>query len=287
MVAAALSAMGAVAFAVIVYFAGTSIAWFASSPTSDPLFGRHNHCLLTALHDARTGFAVSPDGEFTAGFDGKQVAVCRLPPSAAADAPAQLRRWPLRGVTHAAWDWSGTLWVAARSEENGVSTLWRMRSDAEPQRAGEISAVALAGHGRGLVALGADGKLISLGSDGAALGFVELPHAAGRSAQLSVDASGKVVSVVASGGVWVFSADALEPLRAESPCDVEYLWWSTEPARAIVSCGPGESWALTLDAISGTREELPKRSRIRAALVQKLKTYVRACDGLPCQSEAP
>lgn len=279
--------MAAVAFAVIVYFAGTSIAWFASSPTSDPLFGRHNHCLLTALHGTRTGFAVAPDGVLTAGFDDKEVAICHLGATAPPDATAELHRWPIRGVTSAAWDWSGTLWVAARTEESGVSALWRMRPGETPQRAGDLPAVALAGHGGGVVALGTDGKLVSLAPDGAALGFVELPPAAGRGAQLSVDASGKFVSVVASGGVWIFSADALSPLRAESPCDVEYLWWSTEPARAIVSCGPEESWALTLDAVSGTREALPKKSRIRAALVQKLKAYVRSCEGLPCQSEAP
>lgn len=281
----ALSAMAAVAFSIIVYFASTSVAWFATSPTSDRLFGNLNHCLLAALPTTRAGFAVSPDGRRAASFAGKEVAICEAPDDPRRE-PAP-KKYALGGVTQLAWDYEGTLWVATAGRGDRTSALWRIPAHGEPTPVGDVSPVALAGHARGVVALDARGKLISLGGDGEALGFAELPGAAPQDAQLSVDASGQIAALVGGGGVWMFDTRNLSRIRAEAPCDVEFLWWLTRPAMAMISCGPRASWALVLHALTGERDEAPRKVRERSVLVPKLGVYVRGCDGLPCEADEP
>lgn len=277
--------MAAVALSLLVYFVSTSVAWFISSPSSDRVFGNLNQCLASALPSTRAGFAVSPDGRRAASFDGNELVSCEQ--GANADTAPTARTFALSGVTQLAWDDQGTLWAATARRGTHASALWRISPDGQPTKVGDVAPVALAGHATGVVALDARGKLVSLSADGEALGFAELPGAAPADAQLSVDASGQVAALVADGGVWMFDVRDLHRLRAEAPCDVEYLWWLPQPSTALVSCGPHASWAMVLHPLTGEQEAAPRKVRQRSVLVPRLGVYVHGCDGLPCETEPP
>jgi hypothetical protein len=92
---------------------------------------------------------------------------------------------------------------------------------------------------------------------------------------------------VAGGGLFAFRAGNLAPVRAEAPCDAEFLWWHTRGTGALISCGPHESFALTLDVASGEREASPAKSRHRSALVPGRGVYVQSCEQLPCTAPPP
>lgn len=275
-----LTAIAVVAFVVVLYFAGSSVTWFASSPSSDPLFGNLNHCLISALPDARASVAISADARRAASAAGNDVAICTS--DDAVPGGATSRRLSIPGVTALAWDFAGALWAASSS-----GALWRVPEDGAPVQLGDWTAVALAGHARGVVAMAPGGKLVSLSGDGEALGFAELPRAPGVVPQLAIDASGTLVSVVGEGGVFIYSADTLTPLRAEAPCEVEYLWWMPQPQTALLSCGPHASWALIFHPATGTKEAAPARARERSVLLPRAGRYVRACEGFPCEAKAP
>lgn len=276
----ALTGLAVAAFGVILYFVGSSVTWFASSPSSDRRFGNLNHCLIHVLPSGRGGFAVAPDGRRAASFSGNEVAICRADLSAPGGAVAE--RVALSGVTRLAFDLNGALWAAT-----SPTGLWRLPEGAAPVPAGDVSAIALAGHARGVVALDSAGKLVSVAPDGETLGFAGLPRSPSEPVQLSVDAEGALVAVVGEGGVLIYTADTLRPVRAEAPCDVEFLWWTLEPGTALLSCGPDGSWALRFHPRTGTQEEAPRRTRERSTLVPRLGTWVRACDGLPCEAAPP
>lgn len=284
--AIAVTGMASVAFALVVYFVSSSVAFFATNPSSDPVFGRLNHCLLQALPTHRVGFTVSPQGRSVASFTGSELAVCELPDDASAEALASLRQFGLSGVTALAFDFANTLWVSTAGDGAQTGKLWRIVPGEPPERAGDVAPVALVGHQHGVVALDASGKLMSIGRDGEPLAVTELPRAPVEP-QLAVDAEGEVVSIVSGGGVWMFSAKDLALIRGQSPCDVGYLWWLDQPAQALVSCDPDASWALTLNARTGVSEAAVPQERPRSTLVPRRAVYVQGCDALPCQAPSP
>jgi hypothetical protein len=274
----ALTAMAAVGLGVVVYFASTSLAWFASSPTSDPTFGALNHCLMAQVPADRAGFAVSPDASRAATFSDRGLGVCE-------DGAGSFL--PLPGIVRAAWDFDGVLWLAVKGPEAKAAALYRRRGSAPLEPVGDIAPVALAGHARGVAALDRSGRLVSLAADGQVLGVFDLPTRPDDTATLVADAAGALVAVVMHNAVWIFEAQDLSWVRGESPCDAEYLWWLPAPGAALVSCGPDQSWALSWQATTGTREAAPRKQRVHSALLARAGVYVRGCEGLPCTAPAP
>ncbi|MFZ5472213.1 MAG: hypothetical protein ACOZIN_22505 [Myxococcota bacterium] len=281
----AVSLVTAGGLAMVVYLAGTSIPFLATSPTTDPLFGELNQCLLDALGEPRVGFALSADGGRAASYGGSRICVCAKTESGRAQRVFE-RAFP--SVTSAAFDFSGTLWLATQRQPDAEPELWRLApAERGPSRVGDFAPVALAGHARGVAALDAQGRLVSLAADGSALGYAALRAAPVGGVQLAVNADGSLLSVVAGTGLFVYRAADLVALLAEGPCDVEYLWWRIEPTRAVVQCGPQGSWALELRVTTGEKDAATQRERTRSALAQKLGAYVQACDLLPCSAPPP
>ncbi|MGA9520373.1 MAG: hypothetical protein WBV82_02850 [Myxococcaceae bacterium] len=275
-----LSALTAVGLGVVLYFASTSVAWFATSPTQDSHFGALNHCLMQHVPSNRAGFAVSKDATRAATFNDRGLAVC------GSDGTGRFVALP--GISRLSWDHGGTLWIAASTRDAaGGSGLWRLRGEGAPEQIGALSTVALAGHTAGVAALESSGKLVSFGEDGQGLGFFELPARADAHAELVADSEGELLAVVMHSGLWILRARDLSPVRAESPCDAEFLWWLPQPGSALVSCGPNGSWTLSYQALTGARETVPQRERFRSTLVSRSGLYARACDGLPCTAPAP
>jgi len=269
----------AAALGIVLYAVATSLPYLASSPTTDPHFGAQNQCLMTSLAPPRVGFAVSWNGSEVAGYSGAALAVCGR------SGPA--RMFPVHGVQQAAWDGHGTLWLATSESPDAGWRLWLAGADGGLSSAGDFAPIALAGHATGAVALDAAGKLVSLDRDGQVLGWAQLPAAPVGPVELAVNADGSVAAVVAGGGLFAYRAANLAPVRAEAPCDAEYLWWHARGTGALLSCGPRESFALTLDVVSGEREASPARSRNRSGLVPDLGVYVQSCEQLPCTAPPP
>jgi hypothetical protein len=272
---------------VVVYLASTSLPFLATTPTTDPVFGELNQCLLDAAQGARVGFAVSADATRAAGYTGAQLAVCAkraASPDGGALADARVFAFP--GVTGAAFDFDGTLWLSTEREGEGDPRLWRL-GPAAPERVGDFAPIALAGHAKGVAALDASGRLVSLAADGSALGVAQLPAPPAFGAQLAANADGSLVAVVAGTGLFVYRTADLTQVFAEGPCEVEYLWWEKDPAHALVSCGPKASWALEVDFPAGQREAAPAKERVQSTLVPKQGGYVQACDHLPCSAPSP
>jgi hypothetical protein len=265
--------------AAVVHLVSTSLPYFATSPTVDPQFGAQNHCLARALPEARAGFAVSPDGRWAASFSGTQLVLCERGGDGAA-------RVHLRGVRQLAFDFQGMLWVVA-SERGDRPWGYRVPPGGAPEPVGELDALALVGHARGVAALEASGRLVSLGGPGHVLATAQLAGLPEGDAQLAIDATGEVASVVSGGAVWFFRTADLRLLRAEVPCHAEFLWWLPGGTQALIACGPKDSYALTLEPLTGARELAPKGPRARAALVPELGAYVQGCEGLPCSAPPP
>ncbi len=280
------SLVTAATLGVVVYLASTSLPFMAASPTTDPVFGELNQCLLEAVPGPRVGFAVSSDGARAVAYGGAGLALCARDAAVDAGTRASPRRFDVPGVTGAAFDFDDNLWVSTERERKGDPQLWRL-GGARPERVGDFAPIALAGHARGVVALDATGRLVSLSPTGAALGAANLPSAPNLGAQLAVNADGSLVAVVAGTGLFVFRAGDLSAVLAEGPCEVEFLWWLPDPTRAVVACGPKASWALELQVGSTQRETAPAKDRIQAALVPRLGRYVQPCEHLPCSAPAP
>ncbi len=289
----AASLLTAGALALVVYLASTSLPYLVTAPTTDPGFGKLNACLLQALPVGRLGYAVSPDGQHAAAFAGNTLVVCETQPSGEPTA----RTLPLSGARDAAYDFTNTLWVATEPMEPAADAgaspppaagLWRIaRNETHPVRVGDVAPISLAGHAQGVVVLEASGRLFSLSGADEVTGHAALPGPPTGDVQLTVDVEGERVALIAGRGVFAYRALDLRPLRAEGPCEAEYLWWSTEPGKAIVACGPKESWALTLQVDTGEREAAPPRTRVRSTLAQRAKRYVQSCEQLPCSAPAP
>lgn len=270
----------------VLYAASTSLPYLASSPTADPRFGELNRCLIDSLQEPKVGFAASADGRGACSYGAGALAVCWLEKGDGGERAAG-RRFQLPGVTAAAFDFAGALWLATGREAEREGGLWRLHGG-EPARIGDIAPIALSGHSHGVAALDVAGRLLSLSGAGDAMGFAQLPSAPVGGAQLASNSEGTLLSVVAGTGLFLFRAQDLRLLRAEGPCQVEYLWWSAvEASRALVSCAPRGSWALLLQVESGEKEAAPRRQRTESALLPKAGIYVHACEGLPCSAPEP
>jgi hypothetical protein len=222
---------------------------------------------------------VSWDGSQVAGYSGAALAVCGRAGTA--------RTFSVRGVQQATWDARGTLWVATSEVPDAGWRLWQAAEDGGLNTAGDFAPIALAGHATGAVAVDAAGKLVSLDRDGRALGWAQLPAAPVGPVELSVSSDGALSAVVAGGGLFAFRSANLALVRAEAPCDVEFLWWHPQGTGALLSCGPGGSFALNIDVASGEREASPAKPRLRSALVPGRGIYVQSCEQLPCTAPAP
>jgi hypothetical protein len=277
----ALTAIAATALGAVLYFATTSIAWFASAPTTDPRFGTINHCLMSYAPQGRTGFSVAHDGSSAATFNGGGVALC-----VKSSDRAEGRFVQLGGITALGFDGMRNLWIAtgARASEKGA--LWRLspRRDT-PERVAHETPVALAGHATGAVVLDGAGRLLSISGEGDTRAFAEAPRV--PEPKLVADAAGELIALVGGGALWIYRAADLRPVLSEAPCRVEYLWWQPQPGRALVACGPGANWALEIDAYTGAGDAAARRDRTRSVLVPGLRAFVVACEGLPCEAPPP
>ena len=264
----ALSLIIAAALGLLIAVATTSLPYLVSSPTTDPHFGALNHCLTGAVLGPRLGWAVAPDASRAATFGARAVALCSK------QGPATV--FPAPGVTAITFDGDGQLWVATGEH--------LMRQDADQLvPIGDFAPVALAGHSAGVIALDAEGQLLSISPQGEVLGQARLP----ATGVLSVGPGGALAAVVVGGGVVAYEARNLAPLRAEAPCPVEALWWLDTPERVLLACGPGQGLALTLDLRTGERADAPQRLRTPARRLSGLALYVQNCDGLPCTAPHP
>ena len=218
---------------VVVYVVTSALPYLATSPTTDPNFGNQNHCLLTAVPTGRTGFAVF--GAAAVAYSGTRLA------RSAGQGPAQV--YEVTGVTRASFDAKGAPWFARRAEPDTPPELWRLAAFG-PQRVGEVTPVGLVGTAFGVVTIDSQGRLVSIDAERTVLGVAQLPAAPPAEVQLAASADGERISVVTSGGLFVYDAQRLHRILAEAPCEVEFLWWRKEGHRALVSCGPEASWAL-------------------------------------------
>ncbi len=264
----ALSLIIAAALGLLIAVATTSLPYLVSSPTTDPHFGALNHCLTGALHGPRLGWAVAPDASRAATFGARAVALCRK------EGPPVVFSAP--GVTAITFDGEGRLWVASGGR--------LLRQEAEQLiPVGDFAPTALAGHAAGVVALDAEGQLLSISPQGEVLGQAKLP----ATGALSVGPESRLAAVVVGGGVVAYEARTLTLLRAEAPCQVEGLWWLDTPDRVLLACGPGREDALMLDLGTGELSDAPRRFRPPARRLPGLALYVQGCDGLPCTAPPP
>jgi hypothetical protein len=264
----ALSLVTAAAFGLLVAVTTMSLPYLVSSPAADPHFGALNQCLMGVSQRPRLGWAVAQDASRAATFGARVVALCRKEgPPAVFSAP---------GVTAIAFDGEGRLWVATGEQ------LLREEAD-QLVPVGGFSPVALAGHSAGVIAMDAQGQLLSISPRGEVLGEAKLPVPG----VLSVGPSGTLAAVVVGGGVVAFEARTLAPVRAEAPCQVEGLWWLDTPDRVLLTCGAGQDRALTLELRTGLQTEAPKRHRAPARRLSAAMLYVQGCDGLPCTAPVP
>lgn len=273
----------------VVYLATTSLPYLAVSPSTDPLFGTLNECLTESINEPRIGFAVSAEGRRAAGFGGTTLAVCTAPPPENPAAPASRRTFALSGITHAAFDFEGHLWLATEARGTSPAELWRLGPDAAaPVRSGPLAPVSLAGHAHGLASLDNTGRLMSLDAAGHVLGYAQLPGGRpGDGAQLATSSDGEQLALVVRDTLFVYRASDLTLVAAESPCAVEFAWWRPTSEALLVSCGPRSAWALELFLPTRQREAAPSAGQARSALVPRLGAYVRSCDALPCTAPAP
>ncbi len=260
---------------VTLHFAVTSLPYLALAPTTDPVFGALNQCLLAAVPQ-RVGFAVSRDATSAAAWSDTTLARCDTDGGAAIT-------WSAPGLAVGAFGGDERLYVSQASGDGGVTGLFVFEGPA-PRLLGDVRPQAVVPVKSGVVALEPPGRLLSLSThEVRALRDVgELP-----TAQLSASADGTLVAVVAGGGLLIVDADTLATVRADAPCRVETLWWLPRGHQALLSCGPNASWALTMDMDTGAQETAPAQARLPSVLAGSSGVYVRPCDGLPCSTESP
>lgn len=246
-----------------------SLPYLIASPAADPHFGVLNQCLASLLEGPRLGWAVSPDGTRAATFNATRVAVC--------GAREALPVLDVPGVTAATFDGAGRLWLAA-----GRRVL-REASPGQLEPVGDFTAVALAGHAGGVLALDARGQLLSVAPDGAVRGALELPA---PGASLSVGPGGSFAAVVLGGGVLAFHAGTLTPLRAGAPCAVRGLWWLDRES-VLLACGADDALTLSFNLLTGASDAVPRGARSPSQRLWERALYVQGCDNLPCTAPAP
>jgi hypothetical protein len=274
-----LSLVIATALGVIVYVVTSTLPYFSASPTTDPNFGAIDQCLMRQLPRERQGFAVDADGHAAASFDGEKLIICR---ENADPLHPNVEQYTLSGIVHAAFDFSGRLWLSRRTTPDS-SELWLL-DGGHARHVGNSKPLALVGTLFGVVVLEPQGHVISLSPDEAVLGVTDLEHFAAP-ANLTASADGERVAIAAVGGFWVLDAQRLARLRAEAPCAVDYLWWRKSGHQVLLTCEP--DYALVIDADTGGRDEAPRLKRTPSVLVPKRGIYAQECEGLPCTASSP
>lgn len=282
--ALAVSMAAAATLGTSIYLVNTSLPYLVDSAAADPQFGAVNRCLISQLREPRAGFAVSPDGIKVAAFGANSVAVCTRSSRSDGGGSPSGALLSLPGVTAASFDFEGTLWLAAARGPH--PELWMAPEAAgKPRTVGVFAPLALAGLAEGLAAVDASGRLASFTSRGAPSASAAVPP--GSSPLLASNSDGSLLSVVTENAIHVFRSTNLVPVRAESPCQAEYLWWLPDRTRALVACGPNSAWALVIDVVTGERESATPLNWARSALIPRLGTYVQGCDLLPCSVGPP
>ncbi|GHH00232.1 hypothetical protein [Comamonas sp. JC664] len=258
----------------LVYVASTSLPYLISAPISDPSFGHLNHCLSRLMDGPRLGWAVSPDGSRAAVYGAQSVAIC-----ARQGGSRVLARAGVRAIT---FDGENRLWWSQ------AKALWR-DDGAAAKRVGDFSPVALVSHASGVLALDAEGQLVSVSPEGAVLGQAAVPP--DTDARLSVGAEGAYAAVLAGDALQFYEARTLAPLPTVVPCVVDSLWWLDSPERALVGCAQhprgeaGQAFEVDLGTARYEPVERPAGAPARRLLGQPL--YVHGCDGFPCTAPAP
>nr|WP_140800185.1 hypothetical protein [Myxococcus xanthus]QDE71562.1 hypothetical protein BHS09_33785 [Myxococcus xanthus]QDE78843.1 hypothetical protein BHS08_33810 [Myxococcus xanthus]QDE86215.1 hypothetical protein BHS07_34375 [Myxococcus xanthus] len=259
----------AAALGLLVYIATTSLPYLISAPTSDPHFGALNHCLARLLQRPLLGWAVSPDASRAAVYGAQAMAVCTLPEGS--------QRFPLAGVRAVTFDRENRLWWSQAGQ------LWR-DDGAEPMRMGDFSPVSLVSHEGGVLALDAEGQLVSVAPDGAVLGQVPV---SGAEARLSVGAEGTFAAVLDEASLRFYEARTLTPLPVELPCEVAGLWWLERPERVLIACAQGDEQAFAMDLRTTRYEPVQRPPGEPARRLLGRPLYVHGCDGFPCTAPAP
>ncbi len=260
----------AAALGLLVYVATTSLPYLISAPTSDPNFGTLNHCLSGLLEGPLLGWAVSPDGSRAAVYGSQAVAVCTRAGGA--------RTLPLAGVRAVTFDGDSRLWWSQ------PGALWR-EDGATAMRMGDFSPVSLASHTSGVLALDAEGQLVSVSPDGAVLGQVAVPPEA--NVRLSVGAEGAFAAVLTGDALQFYEARTLTPLPVQAPCAAEGLWWLERPERVLVRCASPAEHAFALDLRTSRYEPAKRPLGMPARRLLGRPLYVHGCDGFPCTAPAP
>lgn len=259
----------AAALGLLLATASTSLPYLLAFPTTDPHFGPLNHCLATALPGPRLGWAVSQDGQRAAAYESHRVALC------SSNGSAQVLHAP--GATAAAFDGQGQLWVAAGGR------LWLAQAThLAPMGDLAPTPVALAGLAAGVLALDAEGQLLSVSPGGQVQARASLP----APGPLWVGPAGDLAVVLLGGGLVAFDPRSLTLVRAETPCPIQALWWLHAPHQVLLACGPQQ--ALSLNLLTGERQPSPPpRTSPAARRLGSLPLYVQDCEGLPCSAPPP
>lgn len=263
----------AVALGGIVWLSVTSIPYLAVSPSTDPTFGALNACLLPAVPE-RVGFAVSRDGLQAAAWSTNTLVVCEGTPPIAT-------KYERSGVTLGAFDFTGALWIGQDARDVGGGGLWRLERGAFVER-GALTPAALVGTAEGVVALDAQGQLVSLAVDGAVSATRPLPFQ--RNVHVLADASGTLIALFGGGKFAVVNAKTLDSTSAEAPCAVTWAWWRPDSPLVLVQC---VDLVFEVNAIDSRSNLLDPRQRIRSTLMGTGNVYVQPCDSLPCSATPP
>lgn len=263
----------AVALGGIIYLSVTSLPYLATSPTTDPVFGANNACLLNAVPE-RLGFAVSRDATSVAAWSANQLVIC-------AGTPPVATRFPNTGITQATWDGRGGLWVATSHPDGGASSLLRLEGGQWVEKGAFVPAQ-LVGTAQGVVGLASSGELIALSSTGEVSATRALPES--RRVQLQTSSDGAYVALFGGGRFAVVDAVSLKSTPAEAPCPVEHVWWRPGTPLLVVEC---VDLALEINALNSESALAAPRRRIPATLVGPGGVYVQSCDVLPCSVEPP
>jgi hypothetical protein len=267
-----------------IYLVSTSLPYLVDSAAADPQFGAFNRCLISHLREPRAGFAVSAGGTKVTAFGANSVAICaRSSPSDGGESLSGVLL-ALPGITAASFDFEGTLWLAAARGPH--PELWVVsEANGNPRTVGEFAPLALTGVANGVAAVDGSGRLASFTSRAAPSHSTGVPP--GSNPLLASNSDGSLLSVVTENAIHVFRSANLTLVRAESPCQAEFLWWLPDRTHALIACGPNAAWALLIDVITGQRESATPLNWARSALIPRLGTYVQGCEQLPCSVGPP
>jgi hypothetical protein len=269
----ALTAVLAVLVGGVIWLVATSVPYLASSPTTDPHFGALNACLLSAVPE-RLGFAVSPDLTRVAAWSSTTLVEC-------GGEPITATTHSVGSVTRATYDNDGALWVTSIGSPNGTSTLMILTEgkwvDRGPSRLSE-----LVGTAHGVLALEADGLLLSLTNTGEVSASRSLAML--RGVKMASNSTGQWVAIWGGGHLAVVNARSLESLPAEVPCAATHVWWRPNEPVLVVEC---VDLTLEVNVLDSNTTLLDPRKRVRSFLAGKAGVYVQPCDVLPCSADAP